>query len=395
MARNLIRAAIPAALIAVGALSASPAMASQYGYTIPSGLPTSSPQAAASVALDFADSNSQYAGMLARESGVSSYVRADYNAVGWSYNAAGTLTTATNLQTGSIVAMRGQTNVKTVVVRNNKTGVSVKIMVKCGQIRVTIGQPVRTQTIRKSRKMYVVKKIDRTVKLVCPSGQPVSVRVKTLVRGWAIVKGRVTVRSTNAAVEAFVAGKVGVKIKQSITLRCGLAPNVPVTLVPGPGNTTIVQQVIVCGNGSVVVGNGNATNVVGDNCNEVVIVTSPVVTPPPPPPPPPVNKPPTGQIKVPQHLIAGSPTNGKTSVCGISDPNGDPVDVSFRFTDENGTVLDLKVGSVFTDGACKSQMFRIPDRPMSLHIYATLSDGEGGQTVLFDRTPVVANPDPD
>lgn len=123
-----------------------------------------------------------------------------------------------------------------------------------------------------------------------------------------------------------------------------------------------------------------------------VVVTPPTCppgqtgTPPncttPPPPPPPANRPPTGQIKPPQHVYV----NGQTPVCvdNVTDPDGDQVSVSFSFT------AGSAISSVFTQpGGAVCVTYKAPDTPQEVTVTATLSDGRGGSVTLLDNFPVI------
>jgi len=108
----------------------------------------------------------------------------------------------------------------------------------------------------------------------------------------------------------------------------------------------------------------------------------------------PSNGPPTGHLDVPKHLIVNG--IGKVSVDSISDPDGDPVTVSFTFKDVNGNTLDLSQGPVFSDGpGVVSMMIKAPSAPTNVYVYATLSDGKNPPVMLpVGSFPVVADPDP-
>jgi hypothetical protein len=111
---------------------------------------------------------------------------------------------------------------------------------------------------------------------------------------------------------------------------------------------------------------------------------------------PPANRPPTGTLKVPQHLIAGGAA-GKVSVDGVMDLDGDAVKVTFLFKDKDGNTLNLATGPTFTDGpGVISQMINPPKTPMNVYVYATLDDGKanGSVTLPVGSFPVVADPDP-
>lgn len=101
-----------------------------------------------------------------------------------------------------------------------------------------------------------------------------------------------------------------------------------------------------------------------------------------PPPPPPVNRPPTGTIKPPQHVYV----NGVANVCvdGVTDPDGDQVNVSFSFT------AGSAVSAVFTQpSGARCVQYKAPGTPQQVTVTATLSDGRGGTVNLLDNFPVI------
>lgn len=115
-----------------------------------------------------------------------------------------------------------------------------------------------------------------------------------------------------------------------------------------------------------------------------------------PPPPPPANRPPTGVVKVPVHLIVGGAA-GKVCVDEVRDPDGNSATVtaSFLYKDEAGTTINLAAGPVFREGDALCQMVNPPSYPTNVKVYATLTDEKDGDTPLFGNFPVVAYTDPD
>lgn len=377
--------------IAVGALVfAGTASASQYNQFVPGGLPQSSPAAATAAVVQYAQVNADYGQVIAAQTGAASFSPSDYQAQGWGTASASSLNSAITIGSGRIVSYKDSSSVgvKTVRIRNKKTGVLVDVMVRCGNPRLRAGGAPRVAKIKilKIMKVLVNKRFTITKSIVCPSGQKVTGTVTGSVKGW--VKFRVHGWTTGA--KLWYNQQVDLKATTALKLACSGTPPTPGQPIQAPGNTTVVvQQTIVCGNGAVAAGNNNAASAAGNNCNTTVVVTPPAPTPvppkppkPPTPPTPPVNHKPTGSIAPPQHVYV----NGQAKVCvdNVSDPDGDQVSVTFSVT------AGSMYGAVFTQpGGAMCQSYQAPSDPQQVTATAVLTDGKGGSLTLLDNFPVI------
>lgn len=281
-------------------VAAAPAMATpQYTQVVPGGLSMSSATATARVQ-QLLDTDagvreaiaSNYSGLTAEELDGARVVSAakSTSVLGVTDN-----NSARAVSTGSIVPtsyMSGKkvfTWTMTIKLRSGKTVVQ-KFKWDCSNPLLRKGsRPPALRMVRNVKAFAVKFAKSKTTKrvVVCPSGQSVTVTVKTTVRG------RVKVKSITQAAKLQsqrLSAQVSLDVTNRISVVCAQQPPVvtPPPLAPPP----VVQQVIICGNGVQNVGNGNSGAIVGDNCNTVVLPPPPVTPPPPPPPPPPVTPPP-------------------------------------------------------------------------------------------------------
>jgi hypothetical protein len=88
----------------------------------------------------------------------------------------------------------------------------------------------------------------------------------------------------------------------------------------------------------------------------------------------PPNAPPSGVLKVAQHMFVNGVDPNAACVDNITDPNGDAVSVSFRFTDVNGNDVGQKIGSPSMNGTAICQNYKAPGTPMQITVFATLTD---------------------
>lgn len=119
---------------------------------------------------------------------------------------------------------------------------------------------------------------------------------------------------------------------------------------------------------------------------------APPPTPQPPKPPePPANRPPTGDIKPPPHVIVSLPGKPKSSapacVDNVTDPDGDSVSVSFSFSAGSW-------GSTYNDGSKVCVIYSAPEAVQEITMTVVLRDGKGGETTLIARFPIVPDINP-
>lgn len=290
--------------VVVGAFAALASSASaSYQRVVPSGINGSSPSLALRDVKSIADSNDQYAQVLARETGATTYNASDYRAIRFGKASASTNNSALS-GSGNLVPTWGGVGTKTVVVKNVRTGGYVAIMIRCGNPRLKDGTPRRVK-ILKTKRIFIHKKFSMTVQHICPSGQAVNVTASGVVKGWL----RVSARGWASQARVHVSAQVSLIISQRITIECGGTPppqgiickagdilnsagicvsqsNAAEQNCKAIGGTfngatqlcTIIQINGNCSNITVVNGSGNVVNVTQEgNCNS---------SPPPPTCPP-------------------------------------------------------------------------------------------------------------
>lgn len=104
--------------------------------------------------------------------------------------------------------------------------------------------------------------------------------------------------------------------------------------------------------------------------------------------PPPVNHPPTGDLLPPLHVYVSTDAAwGSAPVCvdNVSDPDGDPVTVSFSFSDQG-----KPPSAVFTQpGGARCVTYYAPKTVEQVTVTVTLSDDHGHSVTLSDNFPVI------
>lgn len=221
-----------AAFVVVGTLFGS-TVASANQRFLPSGIDSVSPSKAKSEVLDYAGLNDDYGALLAKQTGASSFNRADYKSHG--YSLAKASTNNTSLTAGGAIAQSpGAVGTKTLVLVNIRTGRTVQVMVRCGNIRTRKGVKCNCSkpiTVRKVNKILINKKFTKTVEQNCPSGQKVTVTVNGRVRGW--VRGTITGKVIGSA-KLFLSEQINLQVTAQISIKCGTAPVKPPAEPAGP-----------------------------------------------------------------------------------------------------------------------------------------------------------------
>lgn len=352
--RNL-RGIITILITAVVAVMSFTAVAGANQRFLPNGINSVSPLKAKTQVMQYADVNDEYGDMLAREAGRSSFSRNEWVQRGYSKAPANTWNSSLT-PAGSPSKQPGAVGTKTLVLVNIRTSRVVHVMVRCGNPRLSKSgkcdcKPV---SIRKVNKIRIYKRFKKTVTKKCPSGQPVTVTVSGVAKGW--VKATVWAKVIGSA-KIKIKNEIALAVSAKITVECGTPPPPPPPPASPPGvdqniaqdckihgkiwDAKVMQCVainIVCG--VVVIGDNNTVN--SDNCNDVKppptceeTHTCPI--PPPPPPkcpdgrPVPENgdcdRPPSITITSIPHLMAPN-AEGRGAENGdvymeTSDPDGD------------------------------------------------------------------------
>lgn len=268
----------------IATLTFAPTANASYQRFLANGLPTASPQAATSAVLAYASLNDGYGRVIAAETGATSFHKGDYRAVGWGVASANTTNSALS-GTGSTVPTTGGVGVKTVRIRNTKTGRLVAVMIRCGNPRLHKGgrRVLRVKVLRILR-VYVNRKF--TVSKTCPTNPAIKATVKGRVKGWF----RTRVKGWTTGAKLWYQQKVNLAVSTTLRVTCVGQPKAPPQL---PSGVTIIQQTVintVCGNTTIITGTGNNNVTQGGNCNTVV--TQPPCDGCNPPPPPKLNCPP-------------------------------------------------------------------------------------------------------
>jgi hypothetical protein len=218
-------------VMVVGALFISTGLASANQRFLPSGIDGVSASKAKSQVLDYAALNDDYADLLSKQTGASSFNRADYRQRG--YSKAKNNTFNTSLTSGGAIApSTGAIGTKTLVLVNIRTGKKVEVMVRCGNIRAKKAGPCHCKpvSVRKVNKILINKNFTKTVTRNCPSGQSITITVNGRVRGW--VRGSITGKVIGSA-KLYLNQQVNLQVTAQISIKCS---DVPAQLGPSASN---------------------------------------------------------------------------------------------------------------------------------------------------------------
>lgn len=408
----MLRRLLPILAMLVGIMMfAAPAANAAYQRFLPNGLPTGSPQAAKDAVLKYAELNESYAKIIAAQTGSRTFNKNDYVSAGWS-TASGSTTNSALSGTGAVVGTNGGVGVKTIRIRNTKTGLLVNVMVRCGNPRLKKGgvKYVPNVRVHKILRIWVNKKFTHSKTVTCPSGQSVTGTVTGYIRGW--FKTRVKGWTTGARL--WYKLQVDLKVTSALKLKCGAGPAGSTGVIckageiknaagncVGQSNSSSQEAEVKNDCKGVVYGNQCITNIVqityqinancsqvwvvnGDNPSMVIeqqaVICSQVTNPPPPVNPPPANRPPTVEIYNPAKHVCSreTTTGGRTGSAGqvtlkvtASDPDGDNLGTP-KVKASRGTVgLPTKIG----DGQWTVR-YTGPELSGTDTVWATVSDGE-------------------
>ena len=238
-------------LLMFGASAANASAAQRF---IPSGIDSHNRSKAKSQVLDLASVNDDYASELAKQTGSSSFNRADYKSVGYGKAPANTYNSA-DFGGGSVGASAGGVGVKTLILVNAKTKVKVHIMVRCANLRLK-KTPVKPKLIRisKGASVHFKKRFSQVVKTTCPSGQEVLVIVSGVATG--STKAKTTVKALGEA-KVEIGLQMKAKIQLDVNVKCGTPPTTPVA-----------PATLICTNGQVINGACQANSASQDSSQE-------------------------------------------------------------------------------------------------------------------------------
>ncbi|MDO8591761.1 MAG: hypothetical protein Q7R60_02445 [bacterium] len=296
MRRILLAAAV---IVAAIGFTAGPALASSNSNTsvslyrpFPNGIDSTNAAHAWQQVSGRAGWDSQYAGVIAQQTGATKFVASQYKPLGYQNGMPGTTNSALS-GAGMVVPLadhNGSGSVTVLVVVNIATSKTVAIMVRCGNPRLAktpYVAPLPWKNFSKGTVLRVHRTITKPVVITCPSGQKVSGSLNVVFNG--IVRGSTWGKVQGSLTEHL---RVGLKaqLKAWVKLKCGPAPKaVPKPspkAVPKPKPTptatvtcpvgsakdsagNCVAVAVSCPTGTVKDSNGNCvtqTNIAAQDC---------------------------------------------------------------------------------------------------------------------------------